>query len=319
MAETLNQLVKKEVNQYRLEVQNQELQTQIAQANRMIEVQNQHVEQLFNSINILICIMAFFVAVFGVIFPLWNAWKSNQMKKEVEEAVKDTNSFITNKYIEWERSEANSAVERYKNGEISWQSLHSILKYKPLNFKHMSEIYNTAVTTDNQLMLECITCYVFKEHFDNKTEEYDKIRTMVINSKYFPMYAYKPDEGTLNALLYIPDNKRENVINQAIDFNIVKFLGFLTKEKKSLLTEANKKYIVDKIVREKVSAALYHVENDKELVDMLIEKGLFESLELNDHAGVSFRYDTTIISLKRNSYLKKKLEDYTVKKISDLM
>ena len=38
MATTLNQQIKQELNQYRLEVQNQELQAQVLQANHIIEM-----------------------------------------------------------------------------------------------------------------------------------------------------------------------------------------------------------------------------------------------------------------------------------------
>lgn len=53
MTTTLNQQIKQELSQYRLEVQNQELQAQILQANHIIEMQNQHIEHIFSSINVL--------------------------------------------------------------------------------------------------------------------------------------------------------------------------------------------------------------------------------------------------------------------------
>lgn len=81
MATTLNQQIKQELNQYRLEVQNQELQAQVLQANYIIEMRNQHIEHIFNTINVLIGIMGLFVAIFGIIIPLWNTWKSAQIKK----------------------------------------------------------------------------------------------------------------------------------------------------------------------------------------------------------------------------------------------
>lgn len=59
MSTNLNQQIKQELNQYRLEVQNQELKTQIAQTNRIIELQNQHIEQIFNSMNLFIGIRGY--------------------------------------------------------------------------------------------------------------------------------------------------------------------------------------------------------------------------------------------------------------------
>ena len=316
MATNLTQQIKQELNQYRLEVQNQELKTQIAQTNRIIELQNQHIEQIFNSMNLFIGIMGLYIAIFGVIMPIWNAWKSAQMKKEVELAVKDANSFITNKFYEWEKAEAEKAIERYLNDEISWQSLHSILKYKPLNFEQMSKIYNTAIHKDNQNMLECLTYYVFKEHFDIKTEEYNKIRNLVINSKYFPRFAYKLDEGIVNALLFVPDKKRESIINQAIDTSVTSFLACNKVDKKIALSDKNKIHLVNKIIEEKYAGALRLLEHNNELVDMLIEKGLFKECSNNKHG---YCFGTAILALTPNSYLKQKLEEHFLNKVVERM
>ena len=73
MADAMKQQITYGLNQYKLEVQNQELQAQIIQANHIIEMQNQHIEHIFTSMNVLIGIMGLFVAIFGVIIPLWNA------------------------------------------------------------------------------------------------------------------------------------------------------------------------------------------------------------------------------------------------------
>ena len=140
MTTTLNQQIKQELEQYRLEVQNQELQVQVLQANYIIEMQNQHIEHIFSSINVLIGIMGIVVAIFGIVIPLWNTWKSAQIKKNIELEVKDANSFITNKFKEWEDIEAENAIKRYISNEISWQDLHSILKYKPLSHKFIRNI-----------------------------------------------------------------------------------------------------------------------------------------------------------------------------------
>ncbi len=316
MATTLNQQIKQELNQYRLEVQNQELQAQVLQANHIIEMQNQHIEHIFNTINVLIGIMGLFVAIFGIIIPLWNAWKSTQMKKDVELAVKDANSFITNKFKEWEDIEAENAIKRYISNEISWQDLHSILKYKPLSHKYLLEIYNAAVIADNQGMIECLTCYVFDEHYTDKSEGYNKVRNLIVDSKYFPQFAYKLTPAIVNALLSISDKKRENIINQVIDISVTSFLAYNHIDEKIALSSNNKNHIVDKIIQEKSSSALQILENNREFIDMLIKKGLFENCSLNGH---NYCYGLAILSLKHDSYLYQKLEDYFVNKIVEHM
>jgi len=316
MTNALNQQMSHQIKQYKLEIQNQELQTQIAQANHTIEMQNQHIEQIFSTMNILIGIMGLFVAIFGVIIPLWNAWKSTQMKKEVELAVKDANSFITDKFQEWELAETDNALKRYKNNEITWQDLHSILKYKPLTYEQLLDIYNAAMITDNQGMIECLTQYIFKEHFDNKSDGYNKIRSLVVNSKFFPQFAYKLTEGIVNALLFASNKKRENIINESIDLSVTSFLYHNHIDKKISLSSSNKSHIVNKIIQEKNSSSLQIVENNSEIIDMLIEKGLLEDCSFNGH---SYCYGSAILSLNQNSYLYQKLEDYFVNKIVERM
>lgn len=316
MTTTLNQQIKQELEQYRIDVQNQELQVQILQANHIIEMQNQHIEHIFSSINVLIGIMGIVVAIFGIVIPLWNAWKSTQMKKDVELAVKDANLFITNKFKEWEDVEAENAIKRYISNEISWQDLHSILKYKPLTDKQLLEIYNAAIIADNQGMIECLTCYIFNEHYTDKSEGYNKIRNLIVDSKYFPQFAYKLTPGIVNALLSVSDKKRENIINQVIDLSVTSFLSYNHIDEKIALSSNNINHIVDKIIQEKSSSALQILENNREFIDMLIEKGLFEDCSLYKH---SYCYDTAVLSLKHDSYLSQKLEDYFVNKIIEHM
>ena len=316
MATTLNQQIKQELNQYRLEVQNQELQAQVLQANHIIEMQNQHLEHIFSSINVLIGIMGIVVAIFGIAIPLWNAWKSTQMKKDIELAIKDANSFITNKFQEWENSEIENALRRYKNNEITWQDLHSILKYKPLTYEQLLGIYNVAIVADNKDMIECLTQYIFKEHFNDKSDGYNKIRNLVVNSKTFPLFAYKLTEGIVNALLFVSDKKRENIINQVVDISVTSFLAYNHIDEKIALSTSNKIHIVDNIIQEKSSSSIQMLENNKEFIDMLVEKGLFEDCSFNQH---HYCYGTAILSLRSDSYLYKKLEDYFVNKIVERM
>lgn len=316
MTTTLNQQIKQELNQYRLEVQNQELQAQVLQANHIIEMQNQHIEHIFSSINVLIGIMGIVVAIFGIVIPLWNAWKSAQMKKDVELAVKDANLFITNKFKEWEDVEAENAIKRYISNEISWQDLHSILKYKPLTDKQLLEIYNAAIIADNQGMIECLTCYIFNEHYTDKSEGYNKVRNLIVDSKYFPQFAYKLTPAIVNALLSVSDKKRENIINQVIDLSVTSFLAYNHIDEKIALSSSNKNHIVDKIIQEKSSSALKILENNKEFIDTLVEKGLFEDCSFNEHG---YCYATAVLSLNKNSYLYQKLEDYFVNKIVEQM
>ncbi len=313
MADAMKQQITYGLNQYKLEVQNQELQAQIIQANHIIEMQNQHIEHIFTSMNVLIGIMGLFVAIFGVIIPLWNAWKSAQMKKDVENAVKDANLFITNKFQEWESAEIENALKRYKNNEISWQALQGIIKYKPLTYEQLLDIYNTAIIVDNQGMVECLTQYIFKEHFNDKSDGYNKIRSLVANSKFFPLFAYKLTEGIVNALLFVSDKKRENIINQAIDTSVTSFLAYNHINEKIPLSSNNKSHIVNKIIQEKCSSSLQILENNSEFIDMLIEKGLLEECSYNERHGYS--YGTAILSLGHNSYLKQKLNNHLTNEI----
>lgn len=316
MTTTLNQQMKQDLNQYRLEVQNQELQAQVLQANHIIEMQNQHIEHIFSSINVLIGIMGIVVAIFGIVIPLWNAWKSTQMKKDVELAVEDANSFVTNKFKEWEECEAKNAIKKYINNEISWQDLHSILKYKPLTPKQLLEIYNAAIIADNKNMIECLTNYIFNEHYTDKSEGYNKVRNLIVDSKYFPQFASKLTPDIVNALLSVSDKKRENIINQIIDLSASSFLSCNHIDEKIALSSNNKNHIVDKIIQEKSSSALRILENNKEFIDLLIKNGLFKDCSIK---GNEYYFGMANLSLQPNSYLKQKLEQYFLNEVTKRM
>ncbi len=315
----LQKQIKTGLAQYKLEVQNQELQIQVNQANQIIATQNHHIEHVYSSMGWTISILGILLAIFGVIIPIIMSVLSIKSRNELKQIKDNVDEFVSSKFEEWEQQEINNTIDKFIHREITWQELHTILKYKPLTYEQIMKVYTIADHNDNIEHLRLIFNYVFKHHFDNKSLEYEKIRNLILNNRlYITFTGCYFSKAVKNSLSDLNQEEKEKKVNQIIEqaeggsFNYI--VNELTKKDCIELTKSNIKNIVNKLMDSKYSSYVNTLQNKEEIIDPLIEAGFLEKVKIDkvNKDTMVLIIENGIAGIKRSSYLCKKIEESTL-------
>ncbi len=304
------------LSQYKLEIQNQELQAQVQQANQIIAAQNQHMEHIYAGMGWTVGILSLLLAIFGIIVPIIMSVIANNYRKELLEARDEVDKFINKKFNEWEKEESKNAIEKFLNDEITWQELHTILKYRPLTYDQMYRIYSFANNNGNEKKLKLLFYYVYEYNFNNKSEEYDKIRNLILHNKLFPLFTgCRLSKPVINAFSTITEKEKEIKINAFIDFaeqgTFILFLQDLSRNDSVKLTKSNIQNIVNKLMTPPNGHYVTAIQCNQEIIDQLFEAGFFEKIQMNgiNNESVNLIIDNAYIKIKISSYLYQCIEN----------
>ncbi len=313
--------INQELEQYQLAVQNNELKSQIGIAKDTITYQNQHITELYSAMTLLIGILTLIVAVFGIAVPLWTAKKSKDIEKELKDNIARIDDFITNKFQEWENQDLDKALDRYIRGELSWIGYHTILKWKPMPFEHMKKIcdfinvYYKQPLSDCRELLSPLAYYLFIEHKNSTTDDFQKGRELIINSDYLYVLALESSKTYIEILKEINEKKRNEKILDLLEQsdNIPLYNAVDAIIDGDFLSSKINEIIAKKIIKRKDYCSLKIVENTQSIIDILKKEKLFDEVEsIYPPRGNDMQINlwNTAFQINKDSCLAKELQTY---------
>ncbi len=314
----LQQQLNTSLNQYRFEVQNQELKTQIQVAQNTISQQNQHITDMFNSMNFIIVVIGIFVAIFGIIVPIIMTIVSIKNKNELKQIKENVDDFILNKFKEWENEKIDKSLDRYLNNEILWTSFHANANFELMTYERMKKVIDCAISEGNKNPKDFlnkgynIITYVFDEHCNNKNKDFENIRKYILNCKYFYTLVMKQNHLYAKSIKFCTEQQQEKLILDLLKNSDIVGISNAVRAilEVEYLTSTIEKLIAEKIIEQKDILAVRKIENNENIVNLLLDKNIFDEANIfkpiNNEMQLNW-YSTSSISA--DSYLAKKLQE----------
>lgn len=321
----MNNATQKQINQH------PELQTQIGIARDTIAAQNQHITELYSAMSVIIGTLTLVVAVFGIAVPLWTAKKSKDMEKDLKENIVRIDDFITNKFKEWENQKNEKVLEKYLDGTLNWDEYMTSLKWQPLSAEHLDKIFKHAVTQGNKSphfyakYIKDLACFLFIYNNSNNNENYQKYKKLIFEYKYFPYLALyicqqdnnlNPDDHDIHhyILANASEQEQQTQLKLLLDINeacaldrALRLISLLNLSIDNNLAEI----IAEKIFSSNSSDTLPKIENNNNIVDLLIKKGILTKISnltpLENYNIIKFFFNGVSFHLSKESYLASKI------------
>lgn len=317
----LQRQINENFKQYKLEIQNQELQAQVQQANQTIAAQNQHMEHIYAGMGLTVTVLGILLTFLGIVVPICILAISNNFQKELKEARDEVDNFINRKFSEWEKEESENAIEKFLSGEITWQELHTILKYRLLTYEQMYRIYTIANNNSKVEQLRLLFHYVFEYHFDIKSDEYERIRDLILHNRLFCLFTRcRLSKAVINSFSTLTDIGKEAKINELIDCaeqgTFISFLQDLSSKDYINLTKNNIQNIVNKLMAPSNGQYITAIQNNQKIINPLFEAGFFERIKINgvNNKTANLIIDNAHISIETSSYFYQCIENEIVRR-----
>lgn len=339
MNEQFQKQIKKELEQYKLEVKNKELQTQIENAKDTINSQNQHMANIYGGMSFLLVFLSVIAAIFGFFIPYLYKERTKELKNEYEkmkndfeQKTKDVNNFMTGKFKEWENQSIDKAVDKYLKGELSWNNIQTILKGEPMSYEHMKKIFDFAkekgdISPDrflepvmqNEPIAELVI-YLFEKQKYYKNNDFEKIRNNIIDCKYFYLLASCALKNIYKEILQsLSEDKKQAKILELLKYSnkrLYEVVNIVTDCCSHLSLEVEK-IITEKIITEKCIGTLFRFKDNQNIINIIEEEKFFDKVNISNIAKGEIKIISSLSefesTINKDSYLAKRLLEYTAK------
>lgn len=291
MAKQSQTQTKQIFEQWKLEVQNKELQTQIQHANNTIAAQNQYITELYSTGGWLLGILSLWVVVFGIVIPIVLTFLAGKKLHDFEQKTKEVDKFIKDKLTEWENQGIDKALDKYLKGEINWIAFTTFLKFEPMSFEHMKKILDFAKDKGNRSLdkfydhIYLLVSYLFEEKKDYKSDDFEKMRKLIIDCEYFYTLGLNPHRihyiNILKSLSF--DEQQEKILsllkNAERSDNNTFYSAIVTVIDGNFLSTEVEKIIADNIIKRKHSVSLSKVQNTQNIINRLEKEKFFDEIK----------------------------------------
>ncbi len=342
MDKNISQQVRKEIEQYKLEIQNTELKAEIQAANDALVLQKQHTEHLYSSMTWVIGIIGLVVAVAGIAIPIWNAYQSQEMKKELQEIKTNVDDFIENKFVEWERKDIDRVLNAFLDGTIDVNGYKAALRLKQPPLEHLEKIFDKLFSKfDSKTELKETALvgganvsqffsYIFVDLDDTNNEDLQTIKNKIVNSEWFlPILSQinpirSKVGGKMFGWFYAVQGKQK-IIDMLSNIdkgseqprNFWNLVRMVQSESFNIDNESKVeiyKTIAQRILSEKTSiSSVTMVQNNKLIIDKLDDNGILDKASIEDlnHSELaSFGIEGLgFTHIKKDSYLAQKIRE----------